>query len=129
VSPLPGKAESLWLDRERREPWAALKEDATADVTVVGGGIVGAATAMFLAEGGATVVLVEARAVGGGVTGHSTAKVTALHERQYSRIAGKVSVEAARAYADLNLAGLELAGQLITRHGIDCALERAPNHL
>ena len=99
VAPLPGKPESLWLDRERREPWAALGEDATADVAVVGGGIVGAAAALFLAERGATVVLVEARSVAAAVTGHSTAKVTALHERPYSRIAGQVSAEAARAYA------------------------------
>ena len=127
--PLPGKPQSLWLDRERREPWAALGEDVTADVAVVGGGIVGAAAALFLAERGASVVLVEARSVAAAVTGHSTAKVTALHERPYSRIAAQVSAEAARAYAQLNLAGVGLAAQLIERHDIECGLERAPNHL
>ena len=87
MTSLPGKPESLWLDAHAGSRGAALNEDANADVAVVGGGIVGAAAALFLAERGATVLLVEARSVAAAVTGHSTAKVTALHERQYSRIA------------------------------------------
>jgi glycine/D-amino acid oxidase-like deaminating enzyme/nitrite reductase/ring-hydroxylating ferredoxin subunit len=67
--------------------------------------------------------------VAGAVTGNSTAKVTALHERPYSQIESRVGAEAAQAYAQLNLAGVELAASLVERHGIDCGLERAPNHL
>ena len=99
------------------------------EIAVVGGGIVGTATALFLAERGASVVLVEAREVAGAVTGNSTAKVTALHERPYSQIKGRVGAEAAQAYAQLNLAGVGLAAFLVERHAIDCGLERAPNHL
>ena len=129
VAQLPGKPRSLWLDRAGGGDRPAIQGEAHADVVVVGGGIVGAATALFLADRGATVILVEARTLAGAVTGNSTAKVTALHERPYSRITREVGAEAAQAYAELNLAGVQLAAGLVEHHGIECGLERAPNHL
>jgi glycine/D-amino acid oxidase-like deaminating enzyme len=129
VAGLPGKPESLWLDGAEAARRPPLTEDVRADVGVIGGGIVGAATALFLAERGASVVLVEAREVAGAVTGHSTAKVTALHETAYSQIARKVGREAAVAYAEANLEGVAVILGLIERHGIECSLERAPNYL
>ncbi len=95
----------------------------------MGGGIVGAATALALAEAGAEVVLVEARRIGEGVTGHSTAKVSALHETPYSQIARGVGHEAASAYATLNLEGVAAVASLAYEHKIDCSLETAPNYI
>jgi glycine/D-amino acid oxidase-like deaminating enzyme len=129
VAALPGKPESLWLDGPtpaRREP---LHGDASADVVVVGAGIVGAATALMLAERGVSVILLEARTVGGAVTGHSTAKVSALHESSYSEIRRKVGREAAAAYAASNLEGVRLVAGLAAEHEIECSLESAPNYL
>ena len=80
MTEIPGKPVALWLDRDQDPSPPPLQGDERADVAVVGGGIVGAATALLLAERGIGVTLVEARAIAGGVTGHSTAKVTALHE-------------------------------------------------
>lgn len=48
-----------------------------ADVVVIGGGIAGAATAAFLAEGGASVVLVEREAVAAGASGRNSGVVQA----------------------------------------------------
>ena len=129
MAQVPGKPVSLWLDAAPGEVRPPLQGDAEADVAVIGGGIAGVATALFLAERGASVLLVEARTVAAAVTGNSTAKVTALHERPYSTIREKVGELAAQAYAELNLRGVGLAGSLVERHGIDCGLERAPNHL
>src|SRR3989442_14294735 len=42
------------------------------DVAIVGGGIVGASAAMFLAEAGASGVLVERTAVGAGASGRNS---------------------------------------------------------
>jgi glycine/D-amino acid oxidase-like deaminating enzyme len=129
MAEMPGKSASLWLDGAEPVRRPPLTGHTRAEVAVVGGGIVGAATALFLAERGVSVVLLEARAVGGAVTGHSTAKVTALHETAYSQIARRVGREAAFAYAEANLEGVAAILRLAERHAIECSLERAPNYL
>lgn len=48
-----------------------------ADAVVIGGGIAGAATAAFLAEGGASVVLVEREAIAAGASGRNSGVVQA----------------------------------------------------
>ena len=42
------------------------------DVAVIGGGIVGCATAAFLAEGGASVLLAEREAIAAGASGRNS---------------------------------------------------------
>ncbi|HEY7590372.1 MAG TPA: FAD-dependent oxidoreductase [Candidatus Limnocylindrales bacterium] len=49
----------------------------SADVVVIGGGIAGTATAAFLAEAGASVVLVERDAIAGGASGRNSGVVQA----------------------------------------------------
>ncbi len=125
---LPGVSQSLWLSAGEppgREPYGG---GGRADVAVIGAGIVGAAVALELAKSGSEVILVEARRVASGVTGSSTAKVTALHEMQYSQITSKVGREAASAYATLNLDGVAAVAALAHEHEIDCSLETAPNY-
>ena len=48
------------------------------DVLVIGGGVVGAATALALAEGGCRVTLLEAEGLGGGATGAAMGHLVAL---------------------------------------------------
>jgi uncharacterized protein YndB with AHSA1/START domain len=83
------RVSSVWLDTAPEAPaFPALEEHLTADVCVVGGGIVGVTTALVLHEAGARVVLVEADRIGD----RPFACVPALHpERSYAiacRIAG-----------------------------------------
>ena len=51
---------SVWLAGADGPAFAGLDEDVTADVAVVGGGIVGVTTALLLHEAGARVVLLDA---------------------------------------------------------------------
>jgi glycine/D-amino acid oxidase-like deaminating enzyme/nitrite reductase/ring-hydroxylating ferredoxin subunit len=75
-----------------------------------------------------SVALVEASRVGTGVTGHSSAKVTSLHGLVYRRLQSKVGVEAARAFADANEAGLARVAALVDELGIECGFRRRPNY-
>ena len=76
-----------------------LDGDITADVAVIGGGIVGVTTALLLHEAGVRVVLLEADRIGHGVTGHTTAKVSSQHGLIYARLRSKHGADAARATA------------------------------
>ena len=129
MADLAGTSTSLWLAGKAPPARAAVEAGGRVDVAVVGGGIVGAATALALAEAGANVTLVEARRIAGAVTGHSTAKVSALHETQYTQISRGVGREAAAAYAELNLDGVARVSELVFEHEIECSLETAPNYL
>ncbi len=75
---VPGVAGSVWL-ASNAEEYPTLEGEQTADVVVVGGGITGALVARKLSGDGRSVILLDRRRIASGTTGHSTAKVTALH--------------------------------------------------
>jgi glycine/D-amino acid oxidase-like deaminating enzyme/nitrite reductase/ring-hydroxylating ferredoxin subunit len=117
---------SPWLAASGPEPSPSLSEDLEVDAAVVGGGIVGVSAALRLSEAGLSVALLEARTIASGVTGNSTAKLSALQGTRYSQIRGKHGDEAARAYAELNRAGVEDAFAIAEELGIECRLDRRP---
>ena len=88
------------------------------DVAVIGAGLAGLATATRLNADGARVVVIEAGAVGGRTTGHSTAKVTALHGLTYAGLERSKGADAAAAYAAANNSAVAELGALA--NGIEC---------
>ena len=119
---------SLWYEGRQRRERPALDRDITADVVVVGAGIVGLTTALLLERQGAKVAVLEMRHVAAGATGYNTAKLTSLHGVTYSQFVRKLDRAKARTYGEANEAGIarvfELAGEL----GIDCDLARKPHY-
>jgi glycine/D-amino acid oxidase-like deaminating enzyme/nitrite reductase/ring-hydroxylating ferredoxin subunit len=118
----------LWLDTATVDPYPPLERDLEVDVAVLGAGIVGATAALLLSRAGMSVALVEASRVGTGVTGHSSAKVTSLHGLVYRRLRSKVGMDAARAFAGANEAGLARVAALVEELGIECGFRRRSNY-
>jgi glycine/D-amino acid oxidase-like deaminating enzyme/nitrite reductase/ring-hydroxylating ferredoxin subunit len=100
--------------------------DADWDAVVVGGGLAGVLTALRLAERGARVALFEARSVAARTTGHSTAKVTALHGAIYHRLIRGKNLETATRYGHANLRAVDELRDLIDELGIECDAVTAP---
>jgi glycine/D-amino acid oxidase-like deaminating enzyme/nitrite reductase/ring-hydroxylating ferredoxin subunit len=121
------RPQSAWLDPDTDPLWPRLKHDLQVDVAVVGGGIVGVTAALRLAERGVRVALIEADRIGHGVTGHTTAKLSSLHGLTYASLRRRHGEETARAYGNLNEAGIATVVELAAGHEIDCDLERKPN--
>ena len=117
---------SYWLKSAERTEYPPLGADLDCDVAVVGGGIVGVTAALRAAEQGARVALLEARRIGSGASGYNTAKVSSLHALTYTRLIS-VGEEAARAYGELNEAGLAAIAGNVERLGIECDFRRKPN--
>jgi glycine/D-amino acid oxidase-like deaminating enzyme/nitrite reductase/ring-hydroxylating ferredoxin subunit len=124
---LPGEPRSLWLATSDAPTFRSLHRDLVVDVAVLGGGLVGALTALRLSEAGASVALLEARRIGAGTTGHTTAKVTSLHGLTYARLLSRLGKDVAKAYADANEAGLAWIAELVEERGLDCDFRRKPN--
>lgn len=125
---LPGRRVSPWLDGPERPERSRLTRDIEVDVAVLGGGIVGAATAYELHRAGARVAVLEARRLGDGTSGNSTAKVTSLHGLTYRQFASSSGLDVARVYGEANEWGLARIAEVTDELGIDCALRRKPNH-
>jgi len=119
---------SIWLDLEQPEH-PRLEGNVTADVCVIGGGIVGVTTALLLHEAGARVVLIDANRVGHGVTGHTTAKVSSQHGLIYSQLRSKHGADAARAYGAANEGALAWIRDRVEADGIDCDFRVRPSYV
>jgi glycine/D-amino acid oxidase-like deaminating enzyme/nitrite reductase/ring-hydroxylating ferredoxin subunit len=121
---------SLWIETApATRPFPSLEDGAETDVAVLGAGVTGLTTALLLKEAGLRVAVVEAERVAMGATAHSTVKVTAGHGLLYSELVRRFDVETARVYAEANVAGLAEIVSMAERLGIDCDLERRPNHV
>ncbi len=106
-----------------------LEGDRDAEVVVVGGGLVGATTALLLAERGHEVVLIEAHRIAGGTSGRSTGKVTSQHGAIYTQLVQRHGHEVAQVYASENQAAITTIEAIAGRHGIDCQLEPVATYM
>jgi glycine/D-amino acid oxidase-like deaminating enzyme/nitrite reductase/ring-hydroxylating ferredoxin subunit len=123
---LPGTLESYWIDSTPSTDHPPLTEDLEVDVAVIGGGIAGLCTAWEVARTGRSVAVLEADRIVTGVTGHTTAKLSALHTLVYAKLRRSFGAEGARRYAEAQQAAVEHAASVAAELGIDCDLERLP---
>ncbi|MHC3469615.1 FAD-dependent oxidoreductase [Streptomyces sp. 7R007] len=114
---------SYWLQTAPGAPHPPLAEDIRVDVAVIGAGMAGLSTAWELARAGRSVAVLEADRVAAGVTGHTTAKLTALHTLIYDRLRRTRGAEGARLYARSQSAAIERAAAIVDELGIACEWE------
>ncbi|GAB2868833.1 FAD-dependent oxidoreductase [Streptomyces deserti] len=114
---------SYWLETAPDGRHPALTEDLEVDVAVVGGGIAGLSTAWELARAGRSVAVLEAGRIAASVTGHTTAKVTALHTLIYDKLRRTRSPEGARLYARSQSEAIARMAGIADELGIDCDWE------
>jgi glycine/D-amino acid oxidase-like deaminating enzyme/nitrite reductase/ring-hydroxylating ferredoxin subunit len=123
-TPLMGKHVSFWIDSTPSTNYPTLNQDVTVDVAIVGGGIVGLTTAILLKRAGKKVAIVEAAQIAKGVSGHTTAKITALHQLIYADLLKQEGEEATRIYAESNMAAIERVAKFVQEEEIDCDFSR-----
>lgn len=125
---LPGKPISFWLDSTPETDYPSFKEAISVDVAVVGGGITGLTAAYLLKQAGKTVAVVEAERLASGASGHTTAKVTSLHQLIYRELIEDLGEEKARLYGESNQAAVEFVAATVANEGIDCDFSRCSTY-
>lgn len=125
---LPGTAACHWMTTAPATAYPTLSSALEVDVVVIGGGIAGLSTAWELVEAGRSVAVLEADRIAAGVSGHTTAKVTALHTLVYDRLRRIRGVEAARLYARSQQEAVERVAEITAALKADCELERLPSY-
>ncbi|MEU1039472.1 FAD-dependent oxidoreductase [Streptomyces sp. NPDC005551] len=114
---------SYWIDSAPAADLPPLDADITVDVAVIGAGIAGLSTAWELARRGRSVAVLEADRIAAGVTGHTTAKLTALHTMIYARLRHTRGPEGAKLYARSQTEAIRHAAAVVDELGIDCDWE------
>lgn len=121
ASPGPRATSPLWRDTAPPAPAAPagpLVGTVSADVVVLGAGIVGLTTAVELARTGRDVVVLEAREVGAGTTGGSTAKATLVQGTRFASLAEHHGAEVLVRYAEATVVGQQRIRQLCESAGV-----------
>jgi glycine/D-amino acid oxidase-like deaminating enzyme/nitrite reductase/ring-hydroxylating ferredoxin subunit len=126
---LPGDSRSIWLANGSEADRPSLDRFAHVDVAIIGGGIVGIATAYQLSTAGLKVVLLEARRILEGVTGHTTAKLTSQHGIRYRDLIGTFGKEKAQMYADAQEWAIRWVHEMAAAHDIACDLVTDAAHI
>ncbi|MFI7241958.1 FAD-dependent oxidoreductase [Streptomyces qinglanensis] len=131
MTTLPVGYESYWMLSAAGEVCPQLPSDSRieVDAAVVGSGIAGLSVAWELARAGRSVAVLESDRLAAGVTGHTTAKLSALHGLTYSRLRADRGAEDARYYALSQQGAVDRLAAVAARLGVDCELERVPAHL
>lgn len=112
--------ESIWSVSVAFEERPSLDGDISAEVAVIGGGLAGILTALFLSERGLETVVLEAERVGGGATKNTTAKITVQHELIYGRLIRDFGLRRARQYAGANTQAIGQYRRIIAEKNIAC---------
>ncbi len=113
-----------WLDPARQMA-AALSEDVTCEVAVIGAGLCGAAAALSLAKQGIDAVLVEAGRVAEKATGRNAGFILQGTAERYSRAKTIMGAEKARAVHEWTLVNHRRLREVIAEEGIDCDYRRS----
>ncbi|WP_223702648.1 FAD-dependent oxidoreductase [Sutcliffiella deserti] len=117
---LPKSPEPYWRESTSLPSFTALKEDAKADICIVGGGITGITAAYQLSQDGYKVALLDADQILNGTTGHTTAKITAQHGLIYDEFIQHLGEENAKLYYEANNDALHYIKDIVSLKRIEC---------
>jgi gamma-glutamylputrescine oxidase len=102
--------------------YAPLNGAQSADVCVIGAGFTGVSTALFLAERGYNVHVVEANRVGWGATGRNGGQIIGGISAQ-GKIAKRLGSDGERFMWEMGWAGHDIIRDRVERYEIDCDLK------
>jgi glycine/D-amino acid oxidase-like deaminating enzyme/nitrite reductase/ring-hydroxylating ferredoxin subunit len=122
------KPTSIWRDTADTTDFDCLKEDISADVAVIGGGITGLTAGYLLGRAGLNTVVLESLRVGGGTTGFSTGNLYCTIDETMQRIQSKYDDDKLRQVIESRQLAIDLIVNIITEYNIDCELIKVPFH-
>ena len=112
---------SLWTTTATpASAYPPLEGDHRADVCIVGGGFTGLSAALHLAEGGASVTVLDAGEVGAGASGRNGGQVIPGLKLDPSELEALLGPERGARLTELVGGAADFVFGLVRRHGIEC---------
>lgn len=104
---------------ENQATYPILRGRRNADAVVVGGGLSGIHTALWLCKAGLRVILLEANTLASGASGRSAGLVSQTHGLLYSQMEQLFGYEVSQAYTQTQNAALQSLRDLAAEQGMD----------
>jgi glycine/D-amino acid oxidase-like deaminating enzyme/nitrite reductase/ring-hydroxylating ferredoxin subunit len=123
------RSTSLWMATPEVPDAPSLEADVSADVVVVGSGIVGLSTAYELCKQGRSVVVLERGSIAGGMTSRTSAHLTSNIDDLYSELITMRGEAEARLYSKARLAAIDRIEEIQKLESIDCDFKRVDGYL
>lgn len=95
----------------------------TADICVIGAGYTGLSTALFLAEAGYKVIVLEAMTVGWGASGRNGGQIVNSYSRDLDSVAKQTTAGNLKLLADMAFEGAQIIRQRVRQYDIHCDLK------
>ncbi len=127
-NPPAGAPESYWQATSSARARRSTQLPARTSVVVIGGGLLGASTAYWLARAGVATVLIEQGDLASGATGRNGGFMVAGTAERYPAAVARLGHATARAVWRLTLDNRALLRRVLAEEGIDCDY-REPGHL
>lgn len=124
-----GSTTSLWSKAAAALHRPALKEDAHAEVCVIGAGIAGLTTAYLLARAGLPVIVIDAGEIGGGETCRTTAHLVTALDLRYFDLERYHGERGAQLAAESHAAAIVQIEKIASEERIACKFERVDGFL
>lgn len=117
-----------WHDTSHVPRFPALERDLHVDVAIIGAGITGLTAAYLLKRAGKRVAVIDRDRIGGVDTGHTSAHVTCVTDRDLAGLVEDFGRDHAQAVWAAGLAALAEIDTIVVNESIDCHWQWVPGY-
>lgn len=119
----------LWLKNSETHDFANLRDNATCNVCVVGGGVTGLVTAYELSRAGLSVIITDDGPIAGGQTMRTTAHLSTVLDKKYVDLSHLHDKRDLTKVVNDHIDAIDYIQDLIQRESIPCDFARIPGKL
>ena len=99
------------------------------DILIIGGGITGMTSLLYLLPNNKKTILIEANKVGNGITNKTTGKINIMQEYNYQKIENITNNKTALKYLESQIYATNEIKKTINKYNINCDLEKNDSYL
>ena len=99
------------------------------DILIIGGGITGMTSLLYLLPKNKKTILIEANKVGNGITNKTTGKINIMQEYNYQKIENITNNKTALKYLESQIYATNEIKKIINEYNINCDLEKNDSYL
>ncbi len=124
------KHDSTWVDTKKTKSYTKLNKDTSADVVIVGAGLVGILSAYLLSKAGKKVIILEQqKRILNGVTAYTTAHITQIIDTELSTLLKIFGQKKTKLIWNSGADAIKNFEQIVKKEKIECSFTRCDSYV